>query len=532
VEPIVKVTIQFLKLIGVEVNNDTVNKTLQNHPDWPSLLCISDSLSTWNIPNVAAKAIPQNLDQLPIPFIAYTKDKENPFVIVSKADNKYVEIYSKSFRKAVFWKKELFLKEWDGIYLLAAPTEQSGEINYKRNKFKYFYISIIPVSLFLIGTILSFTLINFNIVTFNIFNSTPFYLQYFILLIGVMFTSMMLWYEIDKNNPILHKVCTGIIKGNCNAVLTSNASKLLSWLSWSEIGFFYFAGGLLTFLFGGNVGETITIIAWLNIAALPYIIFSIYYQGVIAKEWCFLCLSVQALLLFGGLNCIANNLLNSITSISFFTFGKALLFYIFTALFWYTIKPIILYLQKTKTMKKEYLRIKFNTEIFETILKKQKFVTEPIDGLGIDLGNPRATNTLIKVCNPYCGPCAKAHPQIEKLLEENKNIKVKIIFSVSSGEDDFRAKPVKHLLAVAENNDEMITRQALDDWYLAEKKDYEMFANKYLIGKELSKQGNKIVAMDKWCKEMNIRGTPTYFLNGYQIPDVYGIGDLKYFLAE
>ena len=76
----------------------------------------------------------------------------------------------------------------------------------------------------------------------------PVYFQYLILFAGVIVTSLLLWYEIDSNNPLLHKVCTGIVKGNCDAILSGKQSKLFSWLSWSEIGFFYFAGGLLTLL--------------------------------------------------------------------------------------------------------------------------------------------------------------------------------------------------------------------------------------------------------------------------------------------
>ena len=49
---------------------------------------------------------------------------------------------------------------------------------------------------------------------------------------------------------------------------------------------------------------------------------------------------------------------------------------------------------------------------------------------------------------------------------------------------------------------------------------------------ELSKQGEKINLMDKWCKQMKIKATPTIFLNGYQLPDAYNIEDLQYFLLE
>lgn len=47
---------------------------------------------------------------------------------------------------------------------------------------------------------------------------------------------------------------------------------------------------------------------------------------------------------------------------------------------------------------------------------------------------------------------------------------------------------------------------------------------------ELLKQGDKIEAMDKWCEATRIKVTPTIFIDGYRLPDAYGIEDLQYFL--
>ncbi|MEJ7678509.1 MAG: vitamin K epoxide reductase family protein [Segetibacter sp.] len=222
------------------------------------------------------------------------------------------------------------------------------------------------------------------------------------MLTGVVVTSLLLWYEIDKTNPLLQKVCTGISKGNCNAILTGKQSKLLSWLSWSEIGFFYFTGGLLVLLFAGSdVTNTISLLGWLNILALPYTVFSVYYQWRVAKQWCVLCLAVQALLVLGGINVIANNYLTSFSTLPISFLIKNIHLYLLPVLSWYVVKPYILHLQEAKNTKREYLRIKFNTEIFSTLLKKQKHISISTEGLGINLGNPNATNTLIKVCNPY-----------------------------------------------------------------------------------------------------------------------------------
>jgi len=535
-EPNVKATIAFLTLLNVKVNNVMVDEILQNHPDWPGLLSIADSLNKWNIPNGSGKIEPNQIDQLPVPFIAYTNDREHPLSIVTQVADTTIEFYSKNYSKAITDSKEEFLKRWTGIYLIAEPNEHSGEKGYEKNKRKAIINALIPVSLFALLTALSFFSF-YNIVNHNdssqFASITGVYFQYFILLTGVVVTSLLLWYEIDKTNPLLQKVCTGIAKGNCNAILTGKQSKLLSWLSWSEVGFFYFAGGLLVLLLAGsNVTNTISLLGWLNILALPYTIFSVYYQWRVAKRWCVLCLAVQALLVLGGINAITNSFLTPfVYSISFLS--RSFLLYLLPVLLWYVAKPYILQLQKAKNTKREYLRIKFNFEIFTTLLKKQNQVSISPESLGINLGNPNATNTLLKVCSPYCGPCASAHPKIDRLLEEIPNLKVKIIFTTPNRPEQPAYKPVTHLMAISEQaNSEGHIKQALDDWYLPDEKDYLYFATKHPMNGELTKQGYKVEAMEQWCNAMKISATPTIFINGYQLPDAYGIEDLKYFLLE
>lgn len=94
--PDVKATIAFLKLINVNVNAATVNETLQSHPDWPSLLCISDSLTNWKVPNAAARIEPADIGELPVPFIAHTNNQENPLAIVTSVTESRVTCLSKA----------------------------------------------------------------------------------------------------------------------------------------------------------------------------------------------------------------------------------------------------------------------------------------------------------------------------------------------------------------------------------------------------------------------------------------------------
>jgi hypothetical protein len=148
------------------------------------------------------------------------------------------------------------------------------------------------------------------------------------------------------------------------------------------------------------------------------------------------------------------------------------------------------------------------------------------------------------VCNPYCGPCAKAHSPIEELLHNNPDVQVQIIFTATNDKNDIKAAPVKHLLAIAEKGNEETVKQALDDWYLADKKDYVAFAAKYPMNGELQKQVEKIEAMREWCEKAKITSTPTFFVSlpstsedgqsesFHQLPEMYSVADLRYFLQR
>jgi hypothetical protein len=263
--------------------------------------------------------------------------------------------------------------------------------------------------------------------------------------------------------------------------------------------------------------------------ALVYPFYSIYYQWRVAKEWCIFCLTVQGLLIIGGINIFTFGLLSfQLLTIPFLL--KSLVLYSTPVLVWYAVKPYILKLQESKFTKREHLRIKFNTEVFDSLLKKQKHIPEPPSGLGIDMGNPNAEHLLVKVCNPYCGPCAKAHPKIEKLIAENPSIRAKIIFTATTDEKDDRTELVRHLLAIASQNNQQLTDKSLDDWYLDDRKDYKIFAEKYPLNGVLERQTDAIQKMEKWCNNNKIIATPTIFINGFQLPDAYDIEDVSYFL--
>lgn len=421
-----------------------------------------------------------------------------------------------------------FLKDWSGVVLLASTTDVSGEKGFLKNKKQEQLVKLKQTGLF--GSLFAILLLvtSFNLLNFRGTSAVFYSVILFLKLVGMGVSILLLLFEIDKANPQLQKFCMGGRKVNCNAILSSKAAKLFPWLSWSEVGFYYFAGTFLYLLIAPV--EAMSVLAFLSIISLPFIFFSLYFQKAVAKQWCTLCLAVQAVLAAEFLVFLTKGI--AFQPVSTVGIAYAITAFFIPVLLWSFIKPMILNQVESKRTKRELARLKYNPVLFESLLYKQKHITTDPKGLGITLGNPDARHTIIKVCNPYCGPCAKAHPEIEKIIEENKEVSVQIIFTATNEKGDSRAQPVKHFMAIAESKDSNSIKEALDDWYLPEEKDYRVFSSKHPMNGELEKQGDKLVEMDKWCKETGIEFTPTFFLDGYQLPTVYNINDLNYFLKE
>jgi uncharacterized membrane protein len=119
----------------------------------------------------------------------------------------------------------------------------------------------------------------------------------FLKLSGLATAVMVLIYETDKSNAFVKNLCSAGGHTNCDAVLSSKAAKIMG-ISWGEIGYFYFASTTLFLLLPSvSFADKIFFIAVPNAFASPYILFSIYYQWRVVKQWCPLCLTVQATLL-------------------------------------------------------------------------------------------------------------------------------------------------------------------------------------------------------------------------------------------
>ena len=515
----------------IKHNKSQLDYLIERHIESNSLLAVKDVLYEYGVESAAIRKGNYSYSDFETPFISSIQQEDWPyanFTIITNVNDGQITYLDPIKNKIIITFLEEFERIDKGVVLLIDGSAKMDESNYTNNKNKKrreYFVKNIPIYLILATLLITATYLflaeSFTWVSLGfLFNS----------FIGLSIAIVLLWHEVDAHNPFIKEVCGANRKKiNCGAVLSSSNSTFLG-ISWSIWGFAFMATLFLTqIIYAGEISH-LFITSYLSIVVAPYIIFSIYYQWRVIKQWCPLCLTTQIVLAINfviGILFIANysyvKLINYYDLVSFVFLGTLFLVSSYLAI------PILKKANDSKGYEKKWKKLRYNPEIFQALLNKSKTVTMSAENLGVLVGNPNANNEIIKVCHPYCGPCSKAHPELENIIKKNPDVRIRIIFR-PFGETDHQAiAPITHLLAVQQRLGTQILHNALNDWYLSSKKDYEFFAKKYPMNGELKEQEDKILRMRDWCDQMKVRATPTIFINGKELPDSYLIEELKNF---
>lgn len=506
-----------LKTLKVKVTDTSSKECVQNHPDYPSILAIGSCLSDYKIANYTFKIDKEIYQEdLLFPFIAHFPEKGGRFILVTKIEGKQI-FYSDELTENGILAEADFLKRWDGIALHAEATEESGEANYAQSKFKELLNSLLaPTALLALMVVFYFFMANQG------FNWSVFALS-ILKLSGVGVSVLLLMQSLNANNPFIKNLCTLNGKNDCNAILKSDAAKVTSWLSWSEVGFFYFTGSFLSLLLAPL---SFSLLAWLNLLALPYTIYSISYQYR-NKNWCVLCCTVQILLVLEAITFV---MANNYKLTDFLTYAAiTILSFLAPILIWSFLKPFFTEASQIKSLKSQLKKFKYNSELFDQALKNQPRYAVPDDLMPIVLGNPEAQTTITMVSNPFCGPCAKAHETLDLWLKSRDDVKLKIIFTTSSHENDEKTKVSRHVSALSLLDDANLLENALNDWYKQGDKKYAEWAKKYPV--DFDREMDVVTDKQRaWCELTEIAYTPTILINGYKLPQPYLLEDIKHLI--
>ncbi|QEC77651.1 vitamin K epoxide reductase family protein [Mucilaginibacter ginsenosidivorax] len=516
------VAIMLLKCLRINIPAHEIVAELSKHPDYPSLLAISDVLQNFNVNNAAYQVSIHDAGKVPCPFITNLNRGDGEFIVVDKLTDGEVFFYNDKGKQKL--PRTTFDKFFGGVVLTA---EKSSDLLEQQAKTKLSVASYrLPAIIAGILIILSGSLITHSTYLANVTWQIIFLT--IVKTSGLATTVLLLIQGIDGNNPLVQKLCQSVGKSNCNAVLTSKAANVFAWLSWSEVGFLYFAGTWLLLLFGNGSALVWYTLLVLNLVSLPYTFYSIYYQARIAKQWCLLCCTVQAILWLEFITMALSN----VTGVPVFTaagLSNIVICLLVPTILWAIVKPYLLRLQLLSPLKKQLRTFKYNVELFNNMLKAQPRYAMPAEDWSIVLGNAEANNIITMVTNPYCQPCSKTHQVLDNWLNQNPNLQARIIFTANNNDSDIKTPVSRHLMALNKLTDKTIVKHALHDWYGQKQKSYDAWAKAYPV--QLNEtEFYKIDQQKAWCQMAEVTATPALLLNGYRLPNIYQLPDLKYML--
>jgi hypothetical protein len=201
--------------------------------------------------------------------------------------------------------------------------------------------------------------------------------------------------------------------------------------------------------------------------------------------------------------------------------------YLLPVLSWILVKPLLAKSKQLKLVLRQLNRFRYNKELFNAALHSQPHYEIKNDLKPIQLGNPAAETVLTMISNPFCQACAKLYIATEDWLVASDQLKIQVILLVNNSPQ--QKKVAQHMLALGFLKDEALITKALANWFQHPEQDYDTWAEQYPVAMP-RKVKIALTNQFRWSQEAGISSTPILLVNGYKVPDVYTLEDLKYLI--
>jgi uncharacterized membrane protein len=514
----VSVIQRVVKHFRIKVMKGSVKVALKSNSYYPTFKSICDTLNDWKVENYPLKYQPEEMKELTAPYIVHFNSGGGQLAFVSKIKNNTITYYDSYSLKREIGIQE-FLEKCSGAVILLNPDERSGEKDFRKKwQDEFICKSILPLTVFAFLLFVVFAAFNSFVIGSELLQKTQ-GLLFFTKTTGIALSLLLILHEFDVRLSLTEKLCHLNKATNCNIVLNDKASKIFGWFGWADAGFIYFTGCLLFLLQGSRAGDY-SLLAILSALSMPYPLFSIYYQGFVLKKWCPMCLGVQLILiiefilLFPQFTCL---------NFSFTSLSTLILTFLATGII-YTL--VILYFSEKTSHEiqyNKYLGFKKNPDVLRTLLLNQKRYDIPVTEASLVFGDKDSSIKITAFLSLQCSHCARAFDKIKELLKSDPNMGISIILITS----EVNILNTLHHLNRRNRDDDALA--LLEQWYTMDSYSRSRLSDNLCIPEvdDISKEvSNENYELFKKC---NVSGTPTFFVNGYLLPDQYEIDDIKYF---
>jgi uncharacterized membrane protein len=508
-----KTTTDFLTSLNIPISKKYVQKLVSSHPDFPSLLSISDILQRLGVAHNAGRIAQEELNELPFPYLLPLDKGRGDILLIKNAND--------------LTKHKNDLDQWGGVVLQAETSKQiidktNHDLYLKERRSRYYAISLLTLItiLLLLPFIVSFSWLVFTLLATSLAGAL---VGYFILAkeVGVTYTVVDAFCNPNKATV---NSCDNVLKADISLLGIKFSDAVLTYFTFQAL-----ALGLAQALPDATAGF-VMVLAWLSAITLPIIFFSLYYQYFVAKAWCRLCLVVVGILaiqlsIFGIGYFNGSVLLFGI--MSFISIIVLALLFSIIGLAVLLVKSIIEQTNKLSAVWPNGNRVKHSVPVFTQLLWQQKKIDSQSFENEMRVGSPNAPIQIIMVSNLYCNPCKEKHAIVDQLLALYPN-HVNVTFRfVRSGK---APESVSHLLGywqqsiLAQENEAENLTALMHDWF--ELRDLQKFMKKYPVKDKVDKVIQLGAKQYLWIEGAGVPYTPTFFINGHELPKEYMIDEL------
>lgn len=505
---------KYLRKIKIDINFKEYIYQLSSHPEFPSLLAISDTLSFFNIDNAAFRITNEQLPDLPDNFICQIKtpDGNNDLTYVRQKNNGFEVYHNEKFEIKTIKEFEAI---FDGIVLLAEKSEQFVPIN---SNTKFSLNNFLVIGLF-IATCSFLGLSHYQYLIFFLTSC-----------LGLFFSIQALKEVFGVESKVLAKVCNSSANVSCDSVLKSDKWALFKKISFSDLSLLFFAIQAIAMLvFTGlhqmesffNLQKIILAISVIPIAT------SVYYQKKVEKKWCPICLLIITTLLAQIIFIVLTQNISPILISSY-----SLVIYALVAIslltVWFPFKKILVAQKQLQEDNFKLKRFSRNYELFKNTLIKSEKKDFPTDN-PIVLGNTESNLIISIVTSPYCGHCKEVHEVIDRIIKKYDNVKINLYLNIDiSNRGAEEIKLYRNLIhTYLQQGGKKLSECMVE---IHETKNYQLFKDSVLANTEEVDQ--ILIAQNNFCIKEGIHYTPAIYINGYEYPKAYERSELEFFITE
>jgi len=511
-----------LKSNKIKVDLDELKTQLISHPDYPSLYAISATLNLFEVENLAVN-VPVNIetfDQLPESFLAeLTIGSAKSLVLTTKFENK-VRIQESDKSDEI--STEEFLKIFTGVILAVEADEETAKQQKSTNKKPIFYFAYGMLGILFASMFLD---VPSQLMSLAYLLST---------IIGLYISVAIVKQELGMKTVIGDAFCSGKDeKSSCDDVISSSGAKISGGIKLSTMSLLYFTMALITGIVFQLIGNGFNVLFYLSVLSIPVTFYSLYYQAVVLKKWCKLCLGIVGMLY------VQIAIASSVLLIGSFPLPRmanlliALGVGIVVALGVAILVPMVEELNGLKGEKIKYMKFKRNFKMFKMNLMTSERILESATGEIVDdliFGDKNAPLTVSVISNPLCRHCKEAHHVMDNVLQKFQGkVKFRVRFLVNTEmKDNLGMKIAEKLLEIYFQKGEKVCITEMNKVY----GDASAADWLSLVGESQTDYKKMLKKESEWCYNHQINFTPEMLVDGWRFPQSYERSDLVYFIDE